>query len=634
MGPLPVWGWALLTALAVWALYLFTLAPSTAFWDTSEYIATAHILGIPHPPGNPFFVIMGRVSDVLLSWTGLPVAVRINAMSATFSAASAAFFFLTLVRISAHWTERRGIMVVVAAVSVIVGATAFTVWYQSNVNAKVYTVSLLFVAVLTYLAMLWEDVADSARGDRIVLLVAFLLGLGAANHQMSLLPLPALGVFLLWHRPRTLLRWRLLGSAVALAAVGFSVQVFFVPIRSAQNPVIDEANPECSSLVRAAITPLDAIPVIDKAVPDDAVCGPLLDALARKQYGKPPITDRQSPFAAQMGNYAQYFGWQWARDLTPPLRSVFTALFFVLGLWGLWRHWEGDRDSFVYFITLLITVIPLLVFYLNFKYGYSQHPDIQNYEMHEVRERDYFFIVSFYLWGLYAGLGLASLWARLSDGLARRLGSASGEGEKGAAALPAFGKAHLWCAPVLLAAFLPLALNWSHADRTGDYSARDWAYNLLQSVEPYGVLFTNGDNDTFPLWYVQEVEGIRQDVTVVVHSYLGTDWYPKQLKAMTQPCPKGVDPSRHWSVVVCQRPFDEKNAVEPYRDLHPMPPQHSLLTVADSDIDQLPPAQMVRKAMDVPFSDHITGHLRGNSVVTQGDLLVYLISRSSLGDRP
>jgi hypothetical protein len=60
---------------------------------------------------------------------------------------------------------------------------------------------------------------------------------------------------------------------------------------------------------------------------------------------------------------------------------------------------------------------------------------------------------------------------------------------------------------VLALALIPLVLNWSYASPRGDYAARDWAYNLLQSVEPYGVLFTNGDNDTFPLWYLQEVEG-------------------------------------------------------------------------------------------------------------------------------
>ena len=90
--------------------------------------------------------------------------------------------------------------------------------------------------------------------------------------------------------------------------------------------------------------------------------------------------------------------------------------------------------------------------------------------------------------------------------------------------------------PILALALIPLALNWSWATRTYDYAARDWAYNLLQSVEPYSVLFTNGDNDTFPLWYLQEVEGIRRDVTVIVTSYLNTDWYTKQLKDLTTPC--------------------------------------------------------------------------------------------------
>ena len=89
-------------------------------------------------------------------------------------------------------------------------------------------------------------------------------------------------------------------------------------------------------------------------------------------------------------------------------------------------------------------------------------------------------------------------------------------------------------APVLLLALIPLLSNWSWASRRTDYSARDWAYNLLMSVEPYGVLFTNGDNDTFPLWYLQETEGIRRDVTVVVTSYLNLGWYAKQNRDLTR----------------------------------------------------------------------------------------------------
>ena len=84
----PAYGPATLAGLAAWLLYVVTLAPSTAFWDTSEYIATAHIVGIPHPPGNPLFVVVAKVWTLLLAPLGLPVAVRVNLLAATTSAAA------------------------------------------------------------------------------------------------------------------------------------------------------------------------------------------------------------------------------------------------------------------------------------------------------------------------------------------------------------------------------------------------------------------------------------------------------------------------------------------------------------------------------------------------------------------
>ena len=635
VGPLPMWGWAAASAFVIWILYCLTLAPTTAFWDASEYIATAHILGIPHPPGNPFFVMVGRVWDVALGWTGLEVAQRINLLSATASAGASGLWFLSIARIWSHFTDDRRQVAVAAGIAVLVGATAFTVWSQSNVNEKVYTVSVFFVALVTYLAMLWEDVADDRRGDRLVVLVAFLLGLGATNHLMSLLPVLPLGAFVLFHRPKTLIRPKLLGAGLLVGLVGYSVQVFFVPIRSAQDPVIDEANPECASLWKAAATPAEMVPGVASVVPDDAVCDRLHAAMTRQQYGKRSIWDRQSPISAQMAMYGQYFNWQWARSLPTPLRSGATLLFVALGLLGLWRHYRGDPDSFVYFLTLLVTVIPLLVFYLNFQYGYSLYPDIPM-SQHEVRERDYFYILSFQLWGIYAGLGLAGLWR----GLAERLERTASAVEEVASRIsgPSLARA----APLLGLALLPLALNWGRADRSEDYSARDWAYNMLQSVEPYGVVFTNGDNDTFPLWYLQEVEGIRQDVTVIVHSYLGTQWYPQQLKELTRPCEDGEDPSARPTVVVCQRPFDRENAVAPYRDMEVSKPENSILTMSDSAIAAVPAYQPVDQAMGVQVGEHVTARLvpeqlrrrYGQSLVSAGDLFVYLVLRSSVGDRP
>src|SRR5690606_1397865 len=262
-----------------------------------------------------------------------------------------------------------------------------------------------------------------------------------------------------------------------------------------------------------------------------------------------------SLFAAQLGNYFQYFDWQWARSVAGPdplfggARPLFTLAFLLLGLYGALAHYRKDRPSWAFIGILFLTLSFGLTFYLNFRYGYSYATDrFPDMEMHEVRERDYFFIVGFSVWGLWAGLGIAALWQRVAAELRERLA--------GAAARP--GRAQLFAAPVLAVALVPLVLNWSWASRAHDYSARDWAYNLLMSVEPYGVLFTNGDNDTFPLWYLQEVEGIRRDVTVIVMSYLNTPWYVKQLRQLTTPCAPGVDPDADPTRIICQRPYRDR----------------------------------------------------------------------------
>lgn len=612
-GALPMWGWSLVAAAAMWLLYVLTLGPTTGWWDTSEYIATAHILGLPHPPGNPLFVIVGRAWLVLTSWTGIEVAARINLLAATASAAAAAFWFLAVVRVWSHFTENRTVVIVAGFVAVLIGGTAYTVWAQSNLNEKVYTVSLLFVAMITYLAMVWEDHSETWRGDRIFLLVCFLLGLGATNHQMSVIPILALGVLLLVRSIRTLLHWRLLSAAAVLALLGFSVQLLFVPIRSGQNPIIDEADPQCASIISAITPDLQNGKLVVK-------CPALAASLARDQYQKPPLSQRQAPLSAQVGNYFQYFNWQWARTLPPAARMFVTLGFMGLGLVGLWRHWKGDPDSFWYFATLLVTVTIVLIYYLNFKYGYSMAVDIPP-EGREVRERDYFFIVSFNLWGLYAGMGLVSAWESLARRMAESRNVPLMAGLRGAS-------------PILGIALLPLVLNYPLANRRGDYAARDWAYNMLQSVEPYGILFTNGDNDTFPLWYLQEVEGIRRDVTVIVHSYLGTKWYPKQLRDMTRPCEVGEDPLEDPTVVLCQRPFDREAALDIYAGMGDTPPKRSVHSYTDDEINGIPLYRQVPAGQTVRFSDRLTIELETARYLYHPDFLVYRIVSESLGDRP
>ncbi len=579
----PPYGWALVAALAVGALYALTLAPTTAFWDTSEYIATGHILGIPHPPGNPLFVLLARAWSILLAPLGLSVAVRVNLFSALMGAVAHGFWFLVAYRFLSHFKQGRRFALIGAAAAVLVSATAFTVWNQSNVNEKVYTVSLATIALLSWLAVHWRENLGKGKDDNLLILMVFILALSVGNHLMAFLAAPAVGIYVLMVHPRTLMNWRLVPAGVVALVLGLSVHLF-LPIRSELSPVINEAEPTCET-VGSALTSIVTY--------GQGGCENLSAALNREQYDKPPLLPRQAPLSSQFLKYFQYFNWQWARSLSgdrplfPGSRLPFTLLIVALGLLGARQHLRRDGPSFWYMAVLFGTLSVALVLYLNFKYGYSI-PELPNeLDRHEVRERDYFFIVSFSVWGLWAGMGIAELWRRVADGIRRG------------------GAAPRWSAasPVLLIAFLPLILNFTYADRSEDFAARDWAYNLLMSVEPYGVLFTNGDNDTFPLWYLQEAEGIRRDVTVIVTSYLNTPWYVRQLRELTRPCEPGEDPAAAPDRILCQRPYvpgdnravfthdpeslagTDRVALELAEPI--TPPSGGIITLDDQTIDQV-----------------------------------------------
>jgi hypothetical protein len=523
----------------VFMLYAITLSRTTAFWDTSEYIATGHIMGVPHQPGNPLFVLLARAWSVLLAPLGLSVAVRINLFSAAMSAGAHALWFLVVHHILRYFSDDRRFRMIGAAAAVLVSATAFTVWNQSNVNEKVYTVSLLTIALLTWLAVRWQENLGKGKDDHLLILMAFILGLSVGNHLMAFLVAPAIGLFVLWVHPKALLNWKLYVGGMVAVILGLSVHLI-LPIRAGLGPVINEADPSCPNIGSA----IEAIVTYG-----NAGCVALAEALQRNQYLKPPLLPRQAPLPDQFINYLQYFDWQWARSMDGMntvfggLRLPFTMLFTGLGVWGAIEHAKRDKASFVFMLTLFATVSAALIFYLNFKYGYTLRAPTQDRALHEVRERDYFFLVSFSVWGLWAGMGIATLWREAAGELKTTMAKAS---------------------PILALAFIPLVFNWGWASRAKDYAARDWAYNLLMSVEPYAVLFTNGDNDTFPLWYLQEVEGIRQDVTVIVGSYLNTDWYAMQLKRLTTPCEPGQDPSDDPTLIICQRPYIADNTPAVY----------------------------------------------------------------------
>src|SRR4051812_34443898 len=585
-----------IVTLLVFVLYLLTLAPSTAMWDASEYIAAAYALGLPHPPGNPLFVLIGRVFSIIPLF-GPNVATRINVLAALCSAVSAGMWFLITERVLVGWFPQRWQRITGGAIAAAIGATAFTVWNQSVVNEKVYTVSLVGIAIISWLMIRWSDEPDGRKADRILVLVAYILGLGYANHMGGMLAAPAAAVAVLVRRPRTLIRWRLILACIG--ALFFGITPFAIqPIRAAWNPPLNEGEPTaCRNGLHFSCT-------FSKGTYDAFMYN-----FNRGQYGKPDLSDRQAPFTAQIDMWWFYFKWQWFRDphlksqTSQTLQGIFGGLFLVLGLCGGWVHFQRDRRSFWYFATYMVTVTLVLIYYLNFKYGSSQSPELGDSVAREVRDRDYFFLWSFSAWGVWAALGLMYIW----ENLAALFGTVETRYARESVVLPSHDSL-LKTTPILLVAGIPFMMNLHTAPRRGQTYTRDFAHDLLDSVEPYGVLVTVGDNDTFPLWYAQEVEGIRKDVVVANTSLLNTDWYTRQIirrPVFTYDAAKGpaVYRNQQWAKPAgppLKMTLDEADSVPPYWQIdkamvfkagcHPEP------NAAGCDIQAVIPPHLLQRA--------------------------------------
>jgi len=344
------------------------------------------------------------------------------------------------------------------------------------------------------------------------LIVAYLLGLGYSNHPAGFLVVPAVGVAILVRRWQTFLDWKLLVKGLIVLALGLTPFIY-EPIRAAYFPPLNEGEPTaCVDKIEVSCTF------------SELTKKRLMDNINREQYGQK--LERGAPYTAQVGMWWLYFKWQWLRDAyndSPALQAILAVLFLSLGLIGGYVHYAQDRRTFWYFGPLMFTLTFALIYYMNFKYGWSQAPELGDTVPREVRDRDYFYIWSYSAWGVWAALGLVYIWQSIAELLDRN------PDENLDKAGYASRRSWALATPVLLIALAPLVGNWKTASHRGDTFAADWGKDMLNSVEPYGILITNGDNDTFPLWYAQEVEGVRQDVMVLVTSYLNTDWFVRQV---------------------------------------------------------------------------------------------------------
>ncbi|PEN14372.1 membrane protein [Longibacter salinarum] len=620
----------------VWALVLYslTVAPTTSFWDAGEFIASVYKLQVMHPPGAPFYMLMGRFFSMFVPTDY--VALAVNMISVLSSAGTVLLTHLIILRLVRRWhgapstwsPEQR----VVGLGSGIIGALAFaasdTFWFNA-VEAEVYALSMFFTALVVYLAMRWSDEAAAEErllaggrhpfglsANRYLVLIAYFFGLAIGVHLLNLLAFffVALIIFFTeydqpeWDSGKRLKM--ILVTGVVASIVFFTIYpgvILYVPkfIGAVGSPLIavfllvalvlgglyvthkrqmQVANIAllCLTVILVGYSSYALIFIRSATEPNIDLNDPdtperFVSYLEREQYGSTPLlkgmtyddesgvvpregeaspewfprrhsisqshwrvydrydSDWEFFWEYQVGHmYVRYFLWNFAgrqsdvQDapavtgisfVDPPdtqLRqtpsekashNVYFALPLLLGLFGAFYHASRDwRRAFSVFTLFLVTGIGIII-YLN------QSPN-------QPRERDYAYVASFFAFSLWIGIGAGGMLELAYDAIRSSLKSMQRTSVMTGVAALIFAAVPLWMT----------AENYDDHDRSGNFVARDYAYNMLNSVAENGVLFTNGDNDTYPLWYMQEVEGIRTDVRVANLSLLNTDWYVKQMK--------------------------------------------------------------------------------------------------------
>jgi hypothetical protein len=642
-------GW-LIFAIAA-ALYILTMEPVSSFWDCGEFIAASYKLEVPHPPGAPLFLLIGRMFSFLAGGDLSRIGYFVNMVSALSSAGSSLLLFWTITMLARKLTGEiesaaspRGILVLFAGA---VGALAYTfsdsAWF-SAVEAEVYAMSSLFTALVIWAMLRWERVADEPNADRWLLLIAYFTGLSIGVHLLNLVAMPALAYIYYFRRSKHSQLGMLTTFVVGLVMLG-AIMVGIIPglptlanvfelsfvnsfglpfnsgilfflamfiglvlylfrysvktnrpqlynglwafvfvmigyatygiivVRATHKPPINENDPSnalsmVSYLKREQYgdRPLLYGPVYNSQPEKQEKGAPIYmkgdkkyDVIsnktenvysskekvflpriyspqanhirAYKNWVKLPSGDRKPSlgtnlafmFKYQIGHmYIRYFMWNFAgresdvqdagwltpasstTDLPEALannkaRNQFFMFPLILGLAGIYlQYTRKRRDLFIVGLLFFFTGIAIVI-YLN-------QPPI------EPRERDYTFAGSFYAFSIWIGLGVIALYELLAKLIKNEMARATISGA--------------FCMGVPL---VMISAGYDDHNRSNRYHSVDSAKNLLASCAPNAILFTGGDNDTFPLWYAQEVEGFRTDIRVCNLSLLGTDWYAKQM---------------------------------------------------------------------------------------------------------
>jgi hypothetical protein len=640
--------------IVVAGVYLYSAAPTAAFWDCGELISAAFTMGVPHPPGTPLFVTLGRIFSMLP--VAREIAFRVTLIPVLFGAFSCGLIYLLVFKLISSYVvpERRydrWLPHVAGVFGALACAFAFSFW-DNSVEAEVYGPCVVVALSVLYMALVWRDQLKRAGGDnRLILAAIFLLFLSTGIHFTPMMTVFAVLVFALVVDREAVLQLRLFELFAAylviltMAELGFSVAafvavplmlgaawygirvmersthtrsvfyglglfflVFVIAYVAAGNAIMDDtvlflASPTVAFIERWVRSPAlflllvagyggylywlhrqrrlspkyvglmlglvllagtvqfimfiraSHAPMINEADPSN--WRDFVSVLKREQYDPMKLLPRKTQFLTeddwrvnrnprfgvlvayfeQVKFYLRYFFWQWGNEryfdifLHVGWQALLGLIPTLLGLWGMWHQFRRERRSFVLiFVAFLVASVGLIT-YLNLKYSPSDprrgNPAQGGLGFLEVRERDYFYAFSFVFYTIFVGVGAYAFLRTVIDRLRfRRVPAYAVSG-----ALLAFG-------------FVPMLLNYPEITRRGNWIPAEYGYNMLVSCPgDHAVVFTNGDNDTFPLWFIQTVPSriagydpnFGKNVRVGILSLLNTNWYIKQLKRWGAP---------------------------------------------------------------------------------------------------
>ena len=501
-------------------VYLLTLAPTVSFWDCGEFIACSYILGVPHPPGTPLQVLIGRLFTLLP--ISHEIAYRMNFYSALSGALTALFIYLIFTKIIERFRKPKNwweilIQHSLGAATALLASFTFTNW-DNAVEAEVYSTSAFIMFFCVWIALIWQENIGKKMNKNLLLALVYIAFLSMGIHLLPLLVLPGVLIFVLMVKPKELVDAKFFLYIIIFIVIAITTY-FYLMIRARLNPGINEVDP--------------------------TTFHKLWDVFTRKQYGPMKFFPRKTAMETgynvfyaiwqQILVYIKYFSWQFVafpretRVFSNLVRfgSVFvTWLYALLGFWGFWSHFKRDKKTFALLSIIFLFTSLGLIMYLNLRFSPSDPNPM--HKPQEVRERDYFYSVSYLFFVFFIGIGLWEIIIDTIDTIKNQW--------KSIIAI---------VLSVIMFAFpaIPLFSNYnSHVNRRGNWVANDYGENLLSSCDDGSILFTNGDNDTFPLWFVQEVKKFRKfdpkhhkGVLVANLSLLNTDWYIKELKEWGAP---------------------------------------------------------------------------------------------------